>query len=302
MMLRPLPFASSAVLALALAGCGSSSPADAGGTSNPDGGDDAAYVADPAAEAASTAPTAESASGLAGAKTVSELFVHEDPTLDVTKSAGQNADAVAAQIASSTSGCASAKVTHSSGAVTVSANFGTGCSIDGGSTQISGAANLTVSAASGAITVAFTFASLTVDGVTIDGTLTETTHDDSTFSTVANLTVGGQAVTYDGKLTYNASTKTVTIDGSGTYAPASSPGTTWSFTANGVQHVVGGCYADAGTMTVSKPSTTRSGRATTVSETITFLSTTPSTGQVSVTVQGVTTTETLASYGSCPHA
>jgi hypothetical protein len=57
-----------------------------------------------------------------------------------------------------------------------------------------------------------------------------------------------------------------------------------------------------GKLTLQKQTTTKTGRAATVSETLTLDASTPSTGKVTVTVTGATQSATLPAYGSCPHA
>src|SRR5258706_4552271 len=105
------------------------------------GGAGAADDIDVMAEAADASSRASASTAIADAKGVSSLFVKEDPTLDVTKTAAANADAVATQLSASV--CATATVTHAAGSVTVGVDFGAGCTIAKLGT-VSGAASVTV--------------------------------------------------------------------------------------------------------------------------------------------------------------
>jgi hypothetical protein len=75
-----------------------------------------------------------------------------------------------------------------------------------------------------------------------------------------------------------------------------------SYTATGVHHTFSGCYADAGTVAISMETATKSGKTVTVLETLTFLSTTPSTGAVTVKIgSAADSTAVLPAHGTCPH-
>jgi hypothetical protein len=66
---------------------------------------------------------------------------------------------------------------------------------------------------------------------------------------------------------------------------------TTSITFTNVTHVDAECYATSGSMTIGQGP---------IAETITFNSSTPSTGMVTVQVGKRTTTQLLPQYGSCP--
>jgi hypothetical protein len=276
--------ASSLLALLLLSACSSSSstPADA------DAG------VDVPAETTDTASRADVDTTATSAKSVTELFVQEDPTINVSSTIGQNADAVATQVKTATAGCTSATITHTAGTPDVTVSFGTSCVINGNT--LSGSASAAVSGGSGTITVAFTFTSLVVNSVSVNGTAKVTTTNGTTYASALDLTTTKMHMTFNGTLAADASGKAITMNGSGTYLATGST-STLAFTTAGLHHTIGACYADAGTLSFSKPS----GRAT-VTETITFSSTTPSTGQAQVTVGGKTSTTTLPAYGTCPHA
>jgi hypothetical protein len=249
-------------------------------------------------EAANAADRGSSTTAATQAKATTELFVHEDPTLDTAKTAAQNAQAVADQVKASVSACASAAVTHTSGDVAVAVSFGSDCSIQG--VTFSGDVSASVSTAGGGVTVAFTFTNLVVNGNTLNGTASEATKDGTTFTSNIALTVGAAKVTYKGALKLDAGLTSVTIDGTGTYQNGSGPSS--AFTSTGVHHVFSACYADAGTLTFTQPTTTKTGKTVNLQNSVTFSSTTPSTGQASVKIgSAAATTVTLPPYGSCPH-
>jgi hypothetical protein len=254
----------------------------------------AAGGVDSAAAAADVAPHGTSVMVIGAAKAVSSLFVQEDPTLDPTKSAGQNADAVAMQLRGSA--CASANVTHTLGMTTVSVDFGTGCTVNHVGT-ISGMVSATVSKSSGDVSVALTFTSLTVNGTGLDGSFSVTTTTGTSFTATADLTSTTEHVQFSGTAVLDSAGTGVTLDGTGMSQSGSAAAV--SYTAAGVHHTFQTCYADAGTLTVMTISTTKSGKAVAVTDVITFDSNTPTTGQVSVTVNGVPEIATLPAFGTC---
>ena len=272
---------------LVLAACSSSSSGD----TTPATSDDV----DPQAESADSATYGDSTTKLTSAKAITELFVQEDPTIDTAKTAGQNADAVAAQIAASTSTCATITIAHVPGDASVTADFGTGCTI-GSLGTVSGKVVAEVTRATG-VTVTFTFTNLVAAGYALTGSAAETTTDGTTYSSNVDLTVNGKHLTFKGTAKLDADAKGVTFDGGGTAQTAA----TSAYSVGAVHHVFGGCYADAGKLTLQKQTTTKTGRATTVSETVAFDASTPSTGRVTITVSGASQSTTLPAYGSCPH-
>jgi hypothetical protein len=271
-----------ALLVLSACSSSSSTAADA------DGG------VDVLAETTDTATRADVDTTSTSAKSVTELFVHEDPTIDVSSTIGKNADAVATQVKTATAGCPSATITHTAGTPDVAVSFGASCVINGNT--LSGSASAAVSGGSGTITVTFTFTSLVVNSLSLNGTAKVTTSDGTTYASALDLTTTKMHMTFSGTLAADATGKAITMNGSGTYV-ATGSASTLAFTTAGLHHTIGACYADAGTLSFSKPS----GRAT-VTETITFGPTTPSTGQAQVTIGGKTSTTTLPAYGTCPHA
>jgi hypothetical protein len=241
-------------------------------------------------EATSAAAQASAIEGLTSVKAATSLFVLEDPTLDLTRSAGQNADSIAQQLQSLS--CANFKLTHAAGMVTVSADFGAGCTTAKGT--FAGAATATVSKQAGSLSVAFMFTNLVVNGLVLNGTCTLATSDGTTFTVDAEVSAGSMHLTFMGTAALDAQASGVTLDGSGLTEGV-------SYTAAGVHHAFQSCYADAGTFTITHLTTSKSGTTFTVVDIVTFSATTPATGQVTVTVNGVSAPAMLPAYSGCPH-
>jgi hypothetical protein len=266
------------VLVVALAACG---------------GNDSGDPIDTDAEVAATAQHGSIGGMIGSAKGVSSLFVAEDPTLDPSKSAGQNAGAIAAQLMNAVGSCGG--VMYITGQVMVSVNFGSGCSLSPLGT-LSGSVTATVSTLNG-VTVLLTFTNLTVDGQTLNGTLSLATADGTTFTYRANLNDGSLKVRFDGTLALDGADG-VTADGTGSIDTGATP---IDLTLTGVHHKFGGCYADAGTISESKTVRSLKGNMVMVTESIAFNAQTPATGMATITVGSVSKTTTLQSYGNCPH-
>lgn len=275
-----------ALVAGGLAACGSDSSEDSAST------DDSVNLSP---ELTDASERGVSSTDVSSAKLTMEVFVQEDPTLDVSKDTGANADSVAAQATTALAGCASAKVTHASGTATVAVDFGENCTIQG--VTFAGQASATIAAGSGQVSVSFTFTSLSVSGHTLSGSATATTSNATTFTTTADLTSGTRHVTFQGSASTDPSG--VLINGSGTLQSGSSAAL--PFTIDAVHRTRGACYADAGSITTTKTATTHSGKSRQVKQVIAFDANTPSTGQVTVTVESVSSKATLPAYGSCPH-
>jgi len=252
------------------------------------------------AERAAFLPHGQAPTVAATAKGVTALFIQEDPTLDPGASAATNAQNIKTQVSQALASCPNATIA-TSGEASVTVAFGSGCSV-AGLGSLSGSVGVAVTiTAEHAIKVAFTFTALQVDGRALDGTAAVTTADGTRFSFDVALQSAGGALTLSGAtLVLDADGHGATLDGQGTYRPAA--GSLQNLTFRGVHHGLGSCYADAGSVASAKTTTGRNGRSSTVSETIAFGATTPSTGQVQITVgKAAPVTSTLPSYGSCPH-
>ena len=288
--LRPL-----AVAALLLAACPSSSgPAD---MSDGFGETPPADDIDLAAESTRLGVRGTFATSMNASKAVTELFVKEDPTLDVKRTAAANADAVAQQLHASLASCATASITHAPSDVNIALAFHGVCSV--GANTFAGGATAKVEKGAGSITVAFTFTSLMVNGRTIDGTASVTTMDDTSFAATIDITDGATHATLVGALALDASGAGATLDGTGSHSVAASAPVI--YTASGVHHVFGACYADGGTLTWGATLTGKSGRSYRITETLSFNAQTPATGMATATIAGIATPVTLSPYGTCPH-
>jgi len=203
-----------------------------------------------------------------------ELFDF-DPTLDPTKTAQQNADAVFAR---ATTQLPCAMVMLSGTTLTVSAS--TPCATPNG-VSFSGSLTAAITKTGSQLTVTMTWSNVVVGDTTINGTTTLVTSNGSTFQVTYALMKNGTAVS--GMVTAVGAPGQITVDGT-----LVSGSTSAAMTA--VRWKKGDCYPSSGSIAVTQ------GRLTT---TYTFTSTTPSTGLVST---GRGRTAQLPAYGSCPKA
>lgn len=231
------------------------------------------------------------------AKSVAHLFVDDDPTLDVSKSASDNAAAIQQRLATTVQAvCPGATVTRTGDTVTV--NFGTACVIDPIGT-VSGAASVTVTKpTTGTVKVAFTFTAMQVNGRPLDGTFTATTSNNTSFTATCDLTSGSKHLVLTTlTLVLDADGKGVKLDGAGTVDQGEGPK---ELTLVAVHHRFGQCFADGGVITQSKTTTGRSGRTTTSTQKLTFDAQTPTTGLVTVQIGSAPATQVkLPGYGRC---
>jgi hypothetical protein len=251
---------------------------------------------DTVAETTDASIHALTTTSVAYAKGVASLFVVEDPTLDVTKTAEQNADAIAAQAAAALPGAA---LTHTAGTATLTLNFD-GISAVANLGVLAGSVAVTVSRAATSLTVNFMFTGLTVKGMVLEGSLVLATTNGTTFSVNVDLTGGGRHVIYNGKAIPDAAGAGITLDGTGTSQSGDGPLVSYSMVA--VHHAWQQCYADGGTLTMNKNVVGKRGGMVAVAEQVRFDANTPTTGKVAMTINGVGSTMTLPPYGSCPHS
>lgn len=219
------------------------------------------------------------------ASVLADSFFDFDPTIVPTASAEMNAQAVRDQVTTNLKGCGSVMLTGTS--VTVSFGPPPGCTLMTGTT-ISGMAAVAVSKSGNTISLALTATKLVVDGKDVDGSLTFSTSNGSTFAVNGKYTSGGETVTITA-LTIVGSANSFTLDGSVMVAEAAGPMSTLSF--RGVVSQKGKCYPSAGSMTVMKGD---------LNMTITFSAATADTGKVTVTQGRRTYPSTLPPYGTCP--
>ncbi|MBK8480265.1 MAG: hypothetical protein IPL40_03680 [Proteobacteria bacterium] len=264
-----------------------------------DAGADLETDLDLVAERAAFLPHGQAPTVAATAKGVAALFVQEDPTLEPGASAATNAENVRAQVSLALTTCPAASISLS-GEASLVVDFGAGCSVPGvGSLSGSVGVALTVPATH-TIKVSFAFDAVQVDGRLLSGSLAVTTSDGTSFSFDAALQSTGGALTLDGAmLLLDVDGHGATLEGKGSYRPTA--GSPKALTFAGVHHGFGDCYADAGRITSTKTTVGRNGRSSTVTETIAFGSSTPTTGEVQITVgKAAPVAAMLPSYGACP--
>lgn len=215
--------------------------------------------------------------------------------IDPASSAAQNADAIAAQLPSKIGGCANAKVRHDAGSVVLSVDLGGGCVIAGYGT-LSGVFTLVVSK-DATLRLGFAIASLSINGAALNGSLSAATADGKSFSLVTEVTAQGSTIKGGGTITLDEDTKGLGLSSSGVIT---GPGKTVPYTAAGLHRALGGCYAEAGTVTISEMVSEKLGPPLTVQVVLTFLPSTPQSGQLTVTIADQTAPATLPPYGDCP--
>lgn len=205
-----------------------------------------------------------------------------DPTIDPAKTAAENASAIQANTTINLNGCGSATLNGTT--VTLSAPA-PGCTLKNG-VNVQGTVSLSVTKSGSTTTVTLTLTSVVVNGVSVSGTASFATSNGTTFTVTGDVTSG--STTYTMNLTVAGSTGSTTINGTST---AKSGDSTNSMTFTNVVWKVGECYPSSGSLKVTKAL---------VTSTITFDSSTPTTGKVSVTSGRKTQTMQLPAYGNCP--
>lgn len=206
-----------------------------------------------------------------------------DPTIDPAATPDANAAAVGANTKTNLGTCGSVTVAGA----TVAVDFGAppGCTLANGAV-VSGKVSVAVSKSGTTTSLALTLTDVVVNGTTVAGQATFATSNGSTFTVTSSL--AGATKSETSNLTVVGAASSFTISGT---AQVTDSGTTSSVVFKDVVHAKGECYAHSGSMTVTKGLLT---------ETVTFTSNTPQTGQVTVQIGKKTSISTLPAYGSCP--
>jgi hypothetical protein len=136
------------------------------------------------------------------------------------------------------------------------------------------------------ITLTLTMTMLKVNGSSLDGTLTMSTSNATSFTTIGSLTTSDG--TYNANLTLSGTATSIGISGT---LQESSGTTKANYTFTFVVWNRADCYPNSGSVKVQRGA---------VMSTITFDAQTASTGKISVSTGRVTVPGQLPSYGSCP--
>lgn len=214
---------------------------------------------------------------------LSDALFHFDPTLDPSKTADQNAQAIDTQITGELSGCGS--VSTSGTDVTVDFGSPPGCTLTGGLT-VSGSLTASVATASG-LMVALSLTDVVVNGTALGGTVNLQTGDGTAFTISADITTSTEEVVV--YLQTSVSGGVVTFTGTLNVTPTS--GTAVTVLVHSLTWKPGECYPDGGTVQVAKGK---------VSAIVTFDAKTPTTGNVTVSEGRAQSTMALPAHGSCP--
>jgi hypothetical protein len=185
-----------------------------------------------------------------------------------------------------TSGCAKTTTRLVPRGVFVSVDFGTGCEVpELGS--VSGSLAMTLVAERGAVAFDVAFESFSLGGLTLTGGVSIAANGRQAALKMNLTSVVDQRsshVELDGTSVRDGAGG-ATLGGTGLFQSGDAKAI--AFSADALHVVLGSCYADAGTLSIDPV-------------TVTFLSTTPSDGKVSLNVFGMTSTSTLPAYGRCP--
>lgn len=213
---------------------------------------------------------------------LADSFFAFDPTLDVAKTAEENATAIQAR---TTSSCASVSV---SGATVTVSMPPPGC-IPSSRLTAQGTFNLTVqrTPSPASLSVMLGMTEAVVNGTSYAGTVDFVTSNATTFTVASDFTAAD--ITYQSNLTVTGGPDMMTVDGT----LSQGTGTTLtSYTFTGLTYHAGDCYPSGGTVAVKKG---------VITTTMTFTAQTARFGEVTVTSGRKTWTAMLPAYGeSCP--
>ncbi len=250
-----------------LLGCGSDST-NSGSTAS--AGEDSPDVSSVETSEAS-AKEAQSVSTLGDVKQVMQMFVEDDPTLDLSLSALENATNVESRLTSVlATACPTVAVQHERASTEVTAVLDN-CSLESGinvSGKVTAAITRRELGPGGELSVAFSFAKLTLGEVVVDGEVMVTTTDLTYYPMTAELQISPL-----GKLTFAgtaalrvAKPPEATLNGTGEFTSEGSSdaneiatndwtctgGTPSLITVVNMHRIYGQCHANAGTLDVKK--------------------------------------------------
>lgn len=219
---------------------------------------------------------------------LADSFFSFDPTLNPSLDANGNAAAIQSQLVDQLGagdGGATACGNIMLSGATVTANFGTGCTLKNG-VILAGTVTATVSKSGASLSVKLDFSILVVNEKNLGGTATFTTTDGSHFTVNASLTAAGTTVTLTNVMV-SSSGGTIVVSG------MVSTGDGAALTFNSVSWKPTDCYPSSGTLQI---------KSGVITETVTFDAASAATGDVTVTVGKRTVPRTLPAYGRCPAA
>lgn len=240
---------------------------------------------EPARDTAATVDADTSAVSTQTALALAEELAAGEEPLDPAMTAAGNAAIIQGNAAVALGTCG----TVSLSGTTVTVAFAvTGCTLPSGITA-TGTISLSASVAAGTATVDVQFDRVRIGSYGIDGTASFSTTNGTSYAVMLDLM--SEARSISGDRTVSASLTSLIV--SGTLTTQRIGGTALMLTIAGLVWNRGDCYPSAGSITVG---------AGALEQTVTFASTTASTGVVTITFGRATTTETLPAYGSCPGA
>ena len=228
----------------------------------------------------------DGASGVALSLAVADSFFAFDPTLVPADDAATNLTHVSDHVAEVFPGCPTPTV--ESGTLTLDFGDSTACTGTNGM-SITGSVSIALTKEGSTLTAVTTYTNMTVNGKSLDGSLTFVTTTGSGFTVSGSVVSGDKTLTFS-SLNVTGSPSSMTVTGGVAVVQG---GATTQLDFQSVTYTTGACYPNGGSVVLTRGA---------LEETITFSSTTPSTGEVSVEVARRTSTRTLPAYGTCPHA
>lgn len=266
-----------------------------GGGSGGSGGDAGADQLDADEQDTSTGG-GESSNAVLQLVVLADSLFDFDPTLDTTRTAAENAEAIERNIRGNlgsldggvpldggATGCGAVALAGST--LTVSFGAAPGCVLRNGA-RVSGSVSVTVTKALNTLTVALVLSQISVNGKTLDGSASWSTTSNTSFTVDADITSGTRRFQATG-FSVSGGAGTATIGGT---LQVTDGAKNYSMTFTNVTWAKGDCYPNGGTLRTVKGL---------VASTITFNAQTPTTGQVTVTTGRITVSWTLPAYGSC---
>lgn len=228
----------------------------------------------------------DATSGLVVALAVADSFFAFDPTLAPADDAAANLMHVSDRADSVFAGCPTPTIEGN----TLSVDFGDSATCTGtNGVSVQGAISIALTKEGSTLTAVVTYTDMTVNGRDLDGTLTFVTSTGSGFTISGNLSTGGKSITFS-DLSVTGAPASMSINGEIAVAEDSM---ITNLVFDALTYSTGDCYPSGGSLTIGVGA---------VSQTVTFSSATPATGEVTVEVGRRTSTSTLPAYGNCPHA
>ena len=229
-------------------------------------------------------------------------------TIDPSKGAGNNGDALAAQASKLAAQCQGVKVTHVPGTNSVGLSLPVAnCAI--GELPFSGFVDVTVASKDGTTSLVVKLTAVKARSHQIDGTIALSTTDGTAFETTLTLQFDTLQWSWQGSLTPDANKLGALFAGKGSVK--TKEGESIAVAVEGLHHNFAACYANAGTLALTwqvalTAPKAKAGTLLDATATVAFNADSPRDGSVAVSLtvgalKPVTQKSvTLPKYGDCP--